>query len=497
MNMNTQYRKLYRGLMLAGVTALPFALAGCFPSSSSDRVTQPDDVDVTGSVAFMDTWMDGAPDVQWGPETVVTAFAPAQRSWEWVTTDTGDGSHPAFARGAVNGGAACTDCHGVSAPGPAALGASLVGADEDPIPGKRGSVDIALQAAYDAEKFYLKASWQTLRPGATHDIWTYMDVDGTLTWVRNSHEKPEELDEGEVYSREDRIAVMFSPVSNVIPAAPGHDNEFNNVGCWVTCHVDMHDMPDMDLENYTLGDEITKYLKISRVGGGGANDDVDVTAVDAAMAAGTFPDMWHFRGARSAALQTLTDGFVMSTRASDSGSNPYISANNNPAGGTGYMYDAAWMAEFLAEAFPDYQGETEVNAFPGELWGEGGADGVPLLENAPPLIIGVNTAEFDAGGAFPEGGILPRRILDAGFDRENSRNDVQAYSSWQDGVWTVIMVRDLDTGNAQDHVLDLQVDYTFAFSIFEDHSGGRWHHVTFPVTLGTIGSGADIEAQNQ
>jgi hypothetical protein len=476
--MNTYNRKLHRGLMLAGLTALPFALAGCFPSSSSDSVTSPDTGPIVETDIVIDL-MEGVPEVTWGPETVLTAFAPAQRSWEWVLS----GAHAGA--GAVNGGTACASCHSDTAfaPGPAALGASLVGADEDPIPGKRGSVDITLQAAYDTEKFYLKASWQTHRPGVTHDIWTLQEG----VWVRNSHEKPEELDEDEVYSREDRIGVMFAPVGTGIPAEPGHANNFNNVGCWVTCHVDMQDMPDMDEEGYTLGDEITKYLKISRVGGGGANDDVDDTAVAAHMAAGEFPDMWHFRGARSAWLQTLTDGYVMSTRASDSGSNPYLATNNNPAGGTGYMYDAAWMAEFLADVFPDYEGETEVNAFPGALWDE-------ALENAPPLIIGENAVEFDPTVEFNEGDILPRRILDAGFDRDNSRNDVQAYSSWEDGVWTVIMVRDLDTGNPDDHVINPVTEMTFAFSIFEDHSGGRWHHVTFPVTLGSEGSAATIQA---
>jgi hypothetical protein len=468
-NQRSQYARLHpeamamkkyqgtKGLAALCMAALPLALAGCFHSSSSDSTTT-----VTGSVAFMEGWMDGLPQITWGPEVTVTAFAPAQRSWQWMVSADHAGA------GFVNGGTGCVNCHSDAgfAPSPAELGAALVGADEDPIPGKRGFVDITVQAAYDAEKFYLRAAWQTKRPGVTHDIWTYQGGD----WVRNSHERPEELGTDEVYSREDRIGVMFAPVSNVIPAADGHPNNFNNVGCWVTCHSDMHDMPDMDEAGYTLGDEITKYLKISRVGGGGANDAVDDTAIAAYMNAGTFPDMWHFRGGRGAAVQTLTDGYVMSTRSSDSGAHPY--ATNSPAPGN-YMYDIDVMG---------------FHALPGDEWADN-------MDNAPPLIVGVNAVEFDGTVEFNEGDILPRRRLTVPGEPRDSRNDVTAYSSWKDGVWTVIMVRDRDTGHAQDHVLNpASVNYTFAFSIFEDHSGGRWHHVTFPVNLGTTGSGAIIQA---
>jgi hypothetical protein len=476
--------KLLRALMLAGVVSVPLALGGCLSSSSGDGgviddddnglvddddngIVDDDDNGDGGETAVQVDFMEGAPEVDWGEARTVTAFVPGVRSWQWVTG-------PHGGAGSVNNGGRCTSCHGTFLPGPEGLGASLLSDGEDPIEDRPGHIDITLQAAYDADKFYLKASWETDRPGITHDIFTYQDG----AWVRNSHERPEPLEEGEVYSREDRIGVMFAPVTTIVPAAEGASANFNTAGCWITCHGDLEDMPDeADHDLYTLDEEITKYLKISRVAGGGATDEL--TDISALQAAGQFPDMWHFRGARSAALQTLTDGYVLEKRASDSGAHPYAT---NTAGEGGWMYDADWMeAEYGVRA----------NGFPAELWAE-------LGDNAPPLIRGVNAVEFDPTAAFTEGDIIPRRVLDASFAADNSRNDVAAYSSWEDGTWTVIFERDLVTGNADDHALDGIANnqtYTFAFSIFADHTGGRYHYVSFPTTIGMVGADADIEAR--
>jgi hypothetical protein len=166
--------------------------------------------------------------------------------------------------------------------------------------------------------------------------------------------------------------------------------------------------------------------------------------------------------------QTLTDGYMMSTRGSDSGAHPYTT--NSPAPGN-------HMCDFKVMGF---------HALPGDEWAEN-------LEHAPPLIVGVNAVPFDENVIFNEGDTLPRRRLS--IPAADKRNNVRAFNSREDGVWTVIMVRDRDTGHARDHVLDPDVGrYTFAFSLFERFAGGRWHPVTLSVTFGTVGADVDLQA---
>ncbi|HDP90198.1 MAG TPA: hypothetical protein ENN42_09670 [Thioalkalivibrio sp.] len=442
-------------------------LAGCFGSSSGGG----------GATEPVVDYFAGAPEgIVWGDPVTVTAFAPAQRSWEWVVREAGD--QDTWHSGArVNqirfSAASCTSCHGSSAPGPAELGNLLVGADADPIPGKVGFRDITVQAAYTNDKFFLKASWETqqLRPGASHDLLTLKEG----VWVTTGFEKPNELVDAtyDLYSAEDRISVMLLPTTTELLVEPNYWVEtsggqilesqasFHTVGCWATCHDDQAHMP---------GDTgASKYL-------------LDV----ADRAAGEFLDMWHFRGGRSAAVQSLTDGYVLASRAGDSGSDVFSTNALDLEGNPTWMYDAAIMG---------------FNALPRDAWWNN-------LENAPPLIIAgpnMNAAPFDPTVAFDDGAIIPRRVLvpvEAFADvdppkTEGSRTDVKAYSKWtEDGTWTVIFERDLDTGDLEgDHFIALDVPYTIAFAVHDDHAAGRWHHVSFPVTLGSDATGATIKAK--
>lgn len=288
-----------------GTVLVGTMLAGC--SSSSDDVADvppPDPADPAPSVIV--DYLNDAPDtLTWGPAVTVTAFAPAQRSWEYVVREElppGD-SHPQSAANAIKLGATCASCHdGSTAPAPAALGASLVVKDADPVPGKVGSRDITVQAAYTASKFYLKASWQTQypRPGASHDLLTYVvDPAGSGAWKVTGLEKQVPLaNDYDVYSAEDRVSMLFLP-SNVTTAddtigAP----DFHKVGCWASCHNDQVGM--------TLGTTASKYLLNSRIGGAAGAEKLSQAELDALKLALKFPDMWHFRGGRAAAVQSST-----------------------------------------------------------------------------------------------------------------------------------------------------------------------------------------------
>jgi hypothetical protein len=76
-----------------------------------------------------------------------------------------------------------------------------------------------------------------------------------------------------------------------------------------------------------------------------------------------------------------------------------------------------------------------------------------------------------------------------------SAADVHAKGSWEDGTYTVLLQRKLDTGHPDDDIaLKAGGVYTFGFSIHDDAAGKRAHLVSFPVTV-SIGPGeADIQA---
>ena len=116
-------------------------------------------------------------------------------------------------------------------------------AEPTPIPGKRGSIPVVMQATHDAENLYLKFEW---------DDGVHADV----PFVEGGKMDPE---------NSMKIAIMFS----------NDDLEFaDRAGCWGTCHHDARGMPDTPEADALADNEaaarlaldkgITKYLKESR-----------------------------------------------------------------------------------------------------------------------------------------------------------------------------------------------------------------------------------------
>src|SRR5690242_19105850 len=92
------------------------------------------------------------------PTSTVTLFYPGQASYEWVRSK----DHPGV--GPAQGGAACSGCH---AGRERAMGNRIVKGgplEPTPVKGKNGSVDLAVQAAYDSKNAYLRFQWKTLNP---------------------------------------------------------------------------------------------------------------------------------------------------------------------------------------------------------------------------------------------------------------------------------------------------------------------------------------------
>ena len=168
------------------------------------------------------------------------------------------------------------------------MGAKLVSGEKvepTPIPGKRGHVDVSVQAAHDDENVYFRFAWQN----APHTPVPFAD---------GGKMDPD---------NEVKLAVMIA----------GTEIEHAELaGCWVTCHADSRYMPDHPskediaaasdaADRLDLADGMTKYLAESRtkieVRGrrgkkrGGWNKLKAKEEVDQLAEAGTFMDLIRYR----------------------------------------------------------------------------------------------------------------------------------------------------------------------------------------------------------
>ncbi len=173
------------------------------------------------------------------PKTV-TLFYPGQASFEWVQTGKDHGGARAFAKL----GDRCANCHAKEV---ADMGAKIVSgekAEPTPIPGKRGHVDVQVQAAHDADNLYMRFEWTD----APHTPVPF--VDGGKMDPDNQV----------------KMAMMI--------AGQGID-KIEQAGCWATCHHDSRYMPDHPeaaaiteagdaVSTIDVADGITKYLADSR-----------------------------------------------------------------------------------------------------------------------------------------------------------------------------------------------------------------------------------------
>lgn len=85
----------------------------------------------------------------------VTLFYPGQASWEWILK----GSDHGGARAITKLNDRCAECHKGEE---ADMGAKIVSgekAEPTPIPGKRGAIDMTVQAAHDGETMSLRFQW--------------------------------------------------------------------------------------------------------------------------------------------------------------------------------------------------------------------------------------------------------------------------------------------------------------------------------------------------
>ncbi|MDH3472253.1 MAG: ethylbenzene dehydrogenase-related protein [Rhodospirillales bacterium] len=412
-----------------------------------------------------------APPADWSavPAKTVTLFYPGQSSFGWLRSKAHKGA------GLVKTGGACRTCH--KADTDAKRGEKIVtGGDLEPapIPGKKGAVELAVQAAYDADTLYLRFRWPTqmARPGRMHDYlrfdgasWAFYGGPRSKDTVRSGAQPP-------LY--EDRLALMIDD---------GSVDLFAEQGCWLTCHRGMRDMPDAPSKDTVaahprlgkdgLGEsDIRKYLPATRGDEAASWDQVrSAEEVAALKAEGGFLDLMQWRAARSNAVGMADDGYVLEYRLGDEGKGPFSWNVDRKTMTPKYMFDAAKVgAKSLTVA------EIGDAAKPYAMIRE---------ENAVP---------YDPGAGWKADDVLPGRLLSRDDASGSAADNSAVEGEWSDGTWTVVWARKLDTGHpADDKTLEAGKVYTFGFAVHDDNVTTRFHFVSFPVTLG-LGAKADITA---
>lgn len=207
---------VFFGVVLILASFIAFGVNLGFSSKHGKTAQEYPSIDFTADFDFPGDWGDV-------PTTEVIAFYPGQSSWQWLESE----AHPGSTRLAQ--GMGCRSCHEGKEQ---ALGESLVKGRElepTPIEGKAGSKVLKLQAAYDEQYFYLRAEWESERPGITHGIYRFDASKGE--WIRASKNKPYPLEENEFYSYEDRLGLIIDDQN--IAVYEGAEVGVKEVGCWV------------------------------------------------------------------------------------------------------------------------------------------------------------------------------------------------------------------------------------------------------------------------
>ncbi len=249
---------------------------------------------------------------------VSTLFFPGQTSMEWSLRGKDHGGSRPF-----KAGDRCFDCHADEASdiGEKIVTATKAGVEPTPIPGKRGSIPVTINAAHDGTNLFLRFSW----PEGKHAPVPF--IDGGKMDPKNAI----------------KLALMIST----------DDVEYaDRAGCWGSCHADANNMPFAP-----DGQNVTKYLKESRSkieirGRGGKalggwdrrNPDEEIQA---AFDAGLFIDLIRYK----AGEKVVEDGYILADRVMDGGQGAEVNAQ---------LQDGQWVVEISRKLSSDQKGDVSM-----------------------------------------------------------------------------------------------------------------------------------------
>jgi hypothetical protein len=401
------------------------------------------------------------------PASEIPLFFPGYASYQWIHSDEHDGSKR------VKDGRNCLSCHEGDE---AEIGARIVTGEvlePKPIAGKRGSVNLTVQAAHDDEYLYLRTSWDTAigEPGQFHEYVRFTDG----KWVEyGTHRGKEVVASGKARpSYEDRFSMLIGDGKGV--------PEFNNMGCWATCHNDMRFMANAPSaaevkEHPLLGDngqkrtDVRKYLPATRTemgetGGWAATKSAEEIAQ--LKADGAFLDLWQWRANRSDPMGYGGDDYVLEYRLFDAGKNAWFNNWNGGKGEPNFMLDPSANGGRMALTEADFRNPA-----------------APRLETG-------NRVAYDPNHAWQEGDLMYKY---GNQQPEASGADNAAVSEFADGRWTVVIKRKLNTGNPDDLPLQAGATYPVGFAVHDDSTTARFHYVSFPKTMSIGGTDGNVNA---
>jgi hypothetical protein len=401
------------------------------------------------------------------PVSKTTLFYPGQASLQFVTGR----EHRKGAAKAVLDGENCVECHQGEE---AEIGNRIVAGkrlEPNPVEGKRGSIDVRLQAAYDSENLYLKVSWPAKEPGAFHEYVVYRD--GKWEPYATNRNNPAVASGKMKVSYEDRFTIMLGDGKSV--------PDFNSRGCWATCHNDMRYMPNEpkkpDVSAHpVLGasgmkkDDIRKYIIESRTATGptGGWDKIrSKQEIEALKAQGVLLELWQWRGYRSNPVGAADDGYVLEYRNFDAGKNPFFNNWDGAKKQPVYMFD------------------------PASNNGRAGLSEAEFRNARAPLLTTKNRVPYDPQFQWKNGDLMVKQGLQS---PEGSAADNVVTGSFADGEWTLLWKRKLDTGHKDDIVLEPGKTYPIGIAVHDDNVTARFHHVSLPLRLSLGEERATINA---
>ncbi|MGJ7457736.1 ethylbenzene dehydrogenase-related protein [Halomonas sp. RA08-2] len=314
------------------------------------------------------------------------------------------------------------------------------------------TMPLQVQAAYNGEQIFFRYRWPAERPGIHHDVL----VREGGQWVRKGRAVPGSEPDG---LHEDRVTMLMDDGS--VP-------QFALYGGYLTVGAGAAGFTDEAPE------EVSKSLPATRMDLGDWASRQAPETLQAQREAGYFLDLWHWRGHRSNPINVSDDQWVGEARSGDEGRSPYSTNWDGDAGVPLWMFSPE-LTDMTAMRWEDI--ESGVLDFDSRYY---------LAEDF--------AVPFDPEHDWQEGDTIPYRLLQ---EPAGSRGSIRVHGEgrWADGYWDVTLARALDTGSPlDDKILRDQGLYSVAFAVHRDATGGRWHQVSHPYSLGMGREDADLTA---
>jgi len=357
------------------------------------------------------------------------------------------------------------------------------------------NINILVRAARDQDRIAMQFQWRSNKnfPGVLHDL---RSLNQSGSWSAPAANISRD---SATRVNEDRVALIFQTETNdrLLSA------QARNFGCFMSCHEDMDRMPE-------------------------ATGEASHYVINPLVAPGTYQaDMWHWRGARSGPMGFAEDTWLSAELREDPNSEGR-QRDANSVGPNGERWRLRENQGFSNEFEVEVDGDQRTIQLPDLVYNPALNSGFYFLNDGSRLItedrIGdlwaFNTIErMEAGelqhalipigpranalftsdldqAALNEvarqalaGGIVTRVRLNDDFTGDSDQHDIRSTRSFENGYWTVTLMRALSTGSAVD--IDLsgiaQRDYTFGVAVHDSNDGARSHQISVPLTMGPDG----------